>query len=203
MALPSWVPDGETKPAPMPLLLLQSLVNTWEGDSDTDLLIEPGSARQWLADTGLLVADRTPTHEDLAAARALRESIRALLVHNAGGPHPTAEELGGLSTAAESCLLRPRLIGPGRVELESRTNAAPLDIGRLLVIMRDSQRDGTWSRLKACGNTDCRWAYFDRSRAGRGMWCDMAVCGNRMKNRSLRSRKSAARNAREPEPAGG
>ena len=57
--------------------------------------------------------------------------------------------------------------------------------------MRDAQRDGTWARLKACNNPDCQWAYYDRSHAGRGAWCDMAVCGNRMKNRNLRSRRSA------------
>ena len=61
----------------------------------------------------------------------------------------------------------------------------------LLLIIRDAQRDGSWGRLKACRNPDCRWAYYDRSHAGRGAWCDMAVCGNRMKNRNLRSRRSA------------
>ncbi len=61
----------------------------------------------------------------------------------------------------------------------------------LLLIIRDAQRDGSWPRLKACRNPDCRWAYYDRSHAGRGAWCDMAVCGNRIKNRNLRSRRSA------------
>ena len=31
MTMPSWVPGQETKPAPMPLLLVQSFVNTWDG----------------------------------------------------------------------------------------------------------------------------------------------------------------------------
>jgi predicted RNA-binding Zn ribbon-like protein len=61
----------------------------------------------------------------------------------------------------------------------------------LLLIIRDAQRDGSWDRLKACRNPDCHWAYYDRSHAARGAWCDMAVCGNRMKNRTLRSRRSA------------
>ena len=45
MALPSWVPDDETKPAPMPLLVVQSFVNTWEADSGTDVLADPASAQ--------------------------------------------------------------------------------------------------------------------------------------------------------------
>ncbi len=202
MALPAWVPGDETKPAPMPLLVVQSLVNTWEADSHTDLLTEPASARQWLTDAGLLVVDHDPDRDDLATVRALRESIRALLVHNAGGPTPTSEELRALDAAAASSLLYPKVSGYGRVELESRGNGTPFDLGRLLVVMRDAQRDGTWFRLKACYNSGCRWAFYDRSRAGRGMWCDMAVCGNRMKNRSLRSRKATARDAHDQDRSG-
>ena len=58
----------------------------------------------------------------------------------------------------------------------------------LLLVIRDAQRDGTWPRLKACGNPDCRWAFYDRSHGQVGAWCDMATCGNRIKNRRLRKR---------------
>ena len=93
--MPSWVPDQETKPAPMPLLLVQSFVNTWDGDHGSDLLL----------------------------------------------------------------------------------------------VIRDAQHDGSWQRLKACGNPDCRWAFYDRSHSRAGAWCDMATCGNRIKNRRLRQRQ--------------
>jgi len=45
MALPSWVSEIETKPAPLPLLLVQAFVNTYEADTDTDLLVDPRPAR--------------------------------------------------------------------------------------------------------------------------------------------------------------
>ena len=48
MTVPSWVPDQEIKPAPMPLLLVQSFVNTWDGDNRSDLLLDPAAARDWL-----------------------------------------------------------------------------------------------------------------------------------------------------------
>ena len=54
MGLPSWVSDGEAKPAPAPLLLVQSFVNTWEADSGADLLADPAIAGRWLGDAGLL-----------------------------------------------------------------------------------------------------------------------------------------------------
>jgi predicted RNA-binding Zn ribbon-like protein len=190
-APPAWVPDGETKPAPMPLLVVQSFVNTWEADAGTDLLGDDDAvALAWLREAGLLHpgSDRI----DLTEARALRESIRALLVHNGGGPPPTDTELSALVAVAEGSRLAPVVGAGGLVELRPEAAGTPAALARLLLIIRDAQRDGTWLRLKACRNDECRWAFYDRSHAGRGAWCDMAVCGNRMKNRNLRSRRAGA-----------
>lgn len=174
----------------MPLLLVQSFVNTWEGDFGTDLLAEPGTARRWLSDAGLLVGSRGLSEEDLTSARAVRESIRALLVQNGGGPAPTPAELRAVSALGRSCRLKVQVGPDGRIELQPEVPGGRVRLGRLLVIIRDSQQDGTWQRLKACHNDECRWAFYDRSHAGRGAWCDMAVCGNRIKNRNLRSRRA-------------
>ena len=189
MALPGWVPDIETKPAPMPLLLVQSLVNTWEGDTGIDLLGDADSAESWLREAGLLEG---PLGEvERVGAQRMREAVRALLVHNAGGPAPDPSDIEVLSSVAAGCLLRPVVASDGAIELApaERPDRSP-GLARLLLIIHDAQREGTWPRLKACRNPDCRWAYFDRSHAGRGAWCDMAVCGNRIKNRNFRSRHS-------------
>ena len=63
----------------------------------------------------------------------------------------------------------------------------------LLLIVSDAQRDGTWAHLKACANDDCRWAFYDRSRNHGGTWCDMATCGNKLKNRDFRARRRSHR----------
>ena len=189
MALPAWVPDNETKPAPMPLLLVQSFVNTWEADAETDLLDDPEAAGQWLYEAGLL--DRPAAGApDFAAARAVRESIRAMLVHNGGGPAPEPSGLHALRQLAERSRFVPVVGTAGTVVLQPDDGAGTPWLARLLLVIRDAQGDGTWVRLKACRNPECRWAYYDRSHAGRGAWCDMAVCGNRIKNRNLRSRRS-------------
>jgi predicted RNA-binding Zn ribbon-like protein len=39
------------------------------------------------------------------------------------------------------------------------------------------------TRLRTCGNDRCGWVFLDTSRNGRRRWCDMAVCGNRVKSR--------------------
>ena len=63
-------------------------------------------------------------------------------------------------------------------------------LARLLLTIRDAQADGSWDRMKLCGNPDCLWAFYDRSHSRQGAWCDMASCGNRLKNRSLRARRA-------------
>ena len=189
MALPSWVPDAETKPAPMPLLVVQSFVNTWESDTGVDLLADPAAASRWLRDAGLLGAEAEDVDVDDALAREVREAVRALLVHNAGGGPPDPSGLSRLGALAEKCRFRAGVLPDGTVELHPEADALPA-LARLLLIIRDAQRDDTWRRLKACRNPDCLWAYYDRSHAGRGAWCDMAACGNRIKNRNLRSRRS-------------
>ncbi|HXW79096.1 MAG TPA: CGNR zinc finger domain-containing protein [Acidimicrobiales bacterium] len=191
MGLPSWVPADETKPAPVPLLLVQAFVNTWEGDSGADMLAGRSTATSWFSDAQLLQPGAYPTAREVVFARAVRESIRALLVQNGGGPAPGSADLEGLAALAHKCRFGAVLGRDGTVELEPAPVGGRLKLGEFLVIMRDSQRDGTWPRLKACHNSDCRWAFYDRSHAGRGAWCDMTVCGNRIKNRNLRSRRSA------------
>jgi predicted RNA-binding Zn ribbon-like protein len=189
MGVPSWVPGDEVRPAPLPLLLVQCFVNTWESDSGVDLLSDPPSAERWLADAGLLRDKSRLTVTDLAAARDVRESIRALLVYNGGGPAPGPSELAALQELGRDSRFAFTFTSTGRADLEP-VGDRPLELARLLVIIRDSQQDGTWARLKACHNCECRWAFYDRSHAGRGAWCDMSVCGNRVKNRKLRARKA-------------
>ena len=78
----------------------------------------------------------------------------------------------------------------GAIGLENARHQG-LDDGlfELLLIVRRAQEDGSWARLKVCTNPDCQWAFFDRSRNQQGSWCDMALCGNRLKNRELRARR--------------
>ena len=113
-----------------------------------------------------------------------------MLVANGGGPSPAPGDLQALQAAARTA--RPALqVGPGGQVSLAAGPGGPLDAGlvTLLLAIRDAQRDGTWQRLKACGNPDCRWAFYDRSHSRAGAWCDMATCGNRIKNRRLRQRQ--------------
>lgn len=188
--MPSWVPAEEAKPAPPSLLVVQAFVNTYEADRDTDLLREPDTARQWFVQAGLLDRRGALRSAELETATGMREAIRAMLEANAGGPGPTPAQRRQLAALAARGALRLTIERGHDIGIDAEA-ASPLDAAllRLLVVIRDAQRDGTWTRLKACSNAECRWVYYDRSHSQRGRWCDMAVCGNRLKNRALRARK--------------
>ena len=47
-------------------------------------------------------------------------------------------------------------------------------------------------RLRRCGNPRCRWLFVDRSRQGNRIWCEAAVCGNRMRVGRHRRRPTEA-----------
>jgi predicted RNA-binding Zn ribbon-like protein len=186
----SFSPVVETKPAPAPLLLTQAFVNTWEGDSGRDLLADRGTGGVWLASVGLRRNSDAARPDELHLARSVREGVRALLVANNGGPLPDADDLRPLTTLARAHRLRIGIAPDGGIDLDPEVDDT-LERGlfSLLLVIRDAQLDGTWPRLKACGNPECRWAFYDRSHSRRGIWCDMAVCGNRIKNRKLRERR--------------
>ncbi len=112
-----------------------------------------------------------------------------MLVHNAGGPPPTAGAFAPLRDVATDGTARAEFDESGEILLTAAGDSVPARLIELLLIIRDAQRDGTWSRLKACGNDECQWAFYDRSRNHGGTWCDMASCGNMLKNREFRARK--------------
>jgi predicted RNA-binding Zn ribbon-like protein len=187
-----WPGDAESKPAPEPLARVQALVNTVDLESGADRLAQPCDAGPWLRANGLLTHDETPTQEELAVIRAVREALRAMLLHNAGGPVPAAEQLAPLSGIADTAVARVQLDADCTVRVTADSAAGSVDcwLLSLLLVVSEAQRDGTWPLLKACGNEDCRWAFYDRSRNHGGTWCDMSSCGNKLKNREFRARRS-------------
>ena len=184
-----WLGDAESKPAPEPLSRIQALVNTVELPDGPDRLGDPADAAPWLVASDLLGSDADLRPEDLAHVRGVREGLRAMLVHNAGGPPPTAAALAPLRDVARGATARADFDDGGEIQLSAAGDTTTARMIELLLIIRDAQRDGTWSRLKACGNDECQWAFYDRSRNHGGTWCEMSSCGNKLKNREFRARK--------------
>jgi predicted RNA-binding Zn ribbon-like protein len=187
-----WPGDDEPRPAPEPLVRVQALVNTVERPDGSDRLADPADARPWLIDNKLLAPTADLAAADLALVRAVREALRTMLVHNAGGPPPNKAALSVLRTVAAQGTARAEFGDAGDVHLYARGDSVRERLVELLLVIRDAQRDGSWARLKACANDECQWAFYDRSRNHGGTWCEMAVCGNKLKNREFRARRRQA-----------
>lgn len=184
-----WYGDVEAKPAPDPLRRVQAFINTLDRESGQDRLANPADAASWLIGQGLLGDGVTPSRSDLEAFIAVREGLRALVIHNTGGRAPDAGALEPLRRLAAGVPARLRVGDTGDLEVVPDGGAGSDQLLSLLLVVKDAQRDGSWVHLKACANEDCQWAFYDRSRNHGGTWCDMASCGNKLKNREFRARR--------------
>ena len=174
--------------APGALGLVQSFVNTFDMEADRDAIETPAGLSAWLVDRGLPGAGLVRP-ADVERARRLREAIRASLEHNAhpGRPSRSGGPVPDLATAAGDIELRVAA-GDGAPALVPAGSGVEAALGWVLAAAVGAAADGSWSRLKVCRNDACRWAYWDASRNRSGVWCTMAVCGNRAKGRAFRGR---------------
>jgi predicted RNA-binding Zn ribbon-like protein len=173
---------------PHSLELVIDFVNTVDPDEHTDALHTPEGLATWLAQRELLEAgERAPGEAERLQAVRLREALRALMLEHNGAQHDddAAAELERVARAGE---LGVHFDSAGAAKLGPAGRGVAHALAALLVPVAEASRDGTWQRVKACRDDDCLWAFYDRSRNRSGVWCDMAVCGNRSKVRAYRRR---------------
>jgi len=179
----------DAKPAPLPLLAVQAFANTIDLETESDLLGSTAAFRDWLQDSELAIPDVAVSRDDLGGARRLRETIRALLLANAEGRVDSA----AATVLRAEVTDRPVYLAAdldGRLDLDLAPVESVEDfISDMIGITFRAQIEDEWRRLKLCRNDACRWAFYDSSRNRGGTWCQMEVCGNRIKNRHYRQRR--------------
>jgi len=179
--------------APGELEHVRAFVNTIDLEEGTEELSGPDELAGWLAHHELAPAGLVATSPDVEHAVGLREALRAVLVaHNADG-FVHGDVGAALDRAAARSELRLRFDKTGSGTLEPEAGGVDGALGRMLAIVHRSAADGTWSRLKACRDETCEWAFYDHTKNRSGAWCNMAVCGNRAKARAYRERRGAPR----------
>jgi predicted RNA-binding Zn ribbon-like protein len=178
----------EYKFAPVPLLAVQALANTYSYEDDEERLPDPEGARGWLVGSGLARPGIEVGAGEFEGLRELRGAVRSLI----GANLPETAADGDAAVAARLLAAHaPALTsGPGgRLELDlSPAGSVDEFAAQIAGIVFRAQLDGEWERLKICAADDCRWAFYDASRNRGGTWCQMEVCGNRAKNRRFRAR---------------
>jgi predicted RNA-binding Zn ribbon-like protein len=177
--------------APGRLEIVRKFINTRDVETGSDRLSEPQGLAEWLTESGLLSEPSEASPDEVQLAVEVRESLRDLAAANHG------HEAG--SSSLETLNRAARTIG---WQLSFNSDGAGIEpsvpgvlggMGRLLSVVADAMNDGTWRRLKVCMNQECAWAFYDHARNRSAKWCDMSVCGNRMKARAYRARRGGVR----------
>lgn len=142
-------------------------------------LTSPKALADWLADHELADPAIEVGPADLTAAITLRTAVR--------------QSLSGDGTDGAALADHPLVLAPddsGGLRLAARSGRPWLDA--IVETVAVAACRGDWARVKLCAAPDCRWAFHDASRSGRGRWCEMNVCGNRHKTRAYRERHQQA-----------
>jgi len=182
------IDPGTRKGAPGDLAVVQSFINTADLRPGKEELGDPAALKAWFLAHGLLDRHERLTDADLRHALEVREALRDLLVANDDGT-PSHAAIQTLSRAARGAHVVVQFDANGKAALRSAATGVDAALGRLLAITTESMIDGSWERLKACGDETCRWAFYDWSKNHSSAWCAMESCGNRVKARRYRSRQ--------------
>jgi predicted RNA-binding Zn ribbon-like protein len=170
---------------------VRQFVNTvhHEQGQDEEDLQSPAALDAFLADHGFGHVHAKPA--DLRRALAVREALRDVMGANNGEPlDDDSVEL--LNRTAARAKVVAAFDDNASWRIEPASNGVDRALGQMLATVFRAMSDGSWSRMKACGNPDCRWAFYDSSKNRSGRWCEMASCGNRMKARAFRERARQA-----------
>src|SRR6476646_87318 len=177
-----------TPETPNELDLAIDFVNTLDIETDSDALDTVDGFTDWFTERELLSPRAArPKEADRRQAVELREALRSLMLANNGGPRDDrASET--LELAARRGELGVHFAPGGAVSLAPSEHGVAGALAHVLVPVARADGDGSWQRVKVCRKHTCQWAFYDRSRNRAGVWCSMAVCGNRTKVRAYRVR---------------
>jgi predicted RNA-binding Zn ribbon-like protein len=173
-------------PAPGELARIEDFCNSARFLYGEDALAGLDTARGWLRANGHARAAGAIDEPARAGLVTAREAVRDLLAGDR-----SAGTLHTLNDRARTALGPPRWTEAG-VELGT-DDGEPVTtlVGDVLAALATAALTGADTRLKVCAGPDCRWVFYDRSPANRGVWCSMDICGARHKMRAYRDRNAS------------
>jgi predicted RNA-binding Zn ribbon-like protein len=182
---PTEQPAWQQRPAPPEIELLQAFLNTHSYAGEPDHFTTMAVAHRWLRSHGL--PSSRFDQADLNELVELREAIRSELLLRTG--HPAAEtNRTQLLRLLRRGTLEIDLDSDGLALVTSRTAGINKLFGVIAAEILTASLNGTWPRLKACGNGECQVVFYDHSRNGTARYCSSAVCANRVRQRAFRQR---------------
>jgi predicted RNA-binding Zn ribbon-like protein len=143
-----------------------------------DHLLDAADALAFLSTHAIPTPTTPPTAGQLQRLRAIRAMARGVVsapAEDEGATGGLEEWRATVGTALAEVDYRLRPDGSMRSAASGWDGIADDLLPAVLALA------GVRDRIRTCGNPLCRWLFVDRSRNGSRVWCEMAVCGNRMK----------------------
>jgi predicted RNA-binding Zn ribbon-like protein len=193
--------DDVNAPAPDGLEDVRSFLSLHEHEGGRDQSLPPtrGTLETWLRRRELISSSSAIAPADLDWALAIRDALRAKVAENAGAPRDHAA-VEVLNEAAQDTGLQ-LCFGCDENRLHTEVDGTRGVIGTILGTAFLADLDGSFHRLRECGDPTCPTVFYDRSKNHTAKWCSMASCGNRNKVRKFRERERAVAGA-GAEPTG-
>ncbi|MFE9579428.1 CGNR zinc finger domain-containing protein [Nocardia sp. NPDC006044] len=148
-----------------------------------DALVAPSALADWLVAAELL--DRAPDCDASTFDRAvrLREAAYRMAVAVSQGKPVADADRRLINECAKGELPAISLRLNGTIARSGTPDAALTAIARSAIELL-----GSAATIKECGRPECTRLYVDASRGGTRRWCDMTICGNRVKSAAFRAR---------------
>jgi predicted RNA-binding Zn ribbon-like protein len=134
-----------------------------------------------------------PAAEALVSCRELREAAAEILYAAVDDRTPAGSQLKRLDRIFQEARDRQRLVWSApRLHWELPSECGPdLPFWMLALSTARLLTSDDMQRLRACEKPDCRWLFIDTSKNHTRRWCDMKICGNRMKARRFKAQHKA------------
>lgn len=136
-------------------------------------------------------AGRSTGERVLQRSIELREALAEVLYAGIDDRRPAAEARETLERFFKGARLRQQLDWTHSPRLAwewpAKADNPELPLWALALSAADLMTSDATGRIRACNNSECRWLFLDTSKNRMRRWCDMAVCGNRMKARRFKA----------------
>lgn len=123
-------------------------------------------------------------------ARGLREALSDLLYSGLDRRNSSAAALQTLERFFREAREQTQLVHDGSRLRWEWSGAETKPEFPLWLLTRAASRlllSENVQQVRACANPECRWLFMDTSKNHTRRWCDMKVCGNRMKARRFKA----------------
>ncbi len=198
--------------------LVNSLDNRFRADGPDERLASYADLLRFLEESGLLsrqqaralnktVAPEAAAHA-LYSVHALREAAAAVLYGTLDGKEPRQQDISALEKHFLDAARHRELqweggksagASPAKSDLSGRAGLVwawgryASDPNLPIWVLAESVADILLSphraSVRTCAADTCRWLFLDTSKNHTRRWCNMKVCGNRMKARRFQARR--------------